>query len=251
MKLKWTVTKSDAAKVQELLILQANNGLVLDRRRRNCSSKRKPVPDRSQFWRELVNMRLTSRNRSSPTGRVGQFAAQDPYPLEYTELLHQRDLASFIYATLEEFGGIRDWRIIARQLAANFQHLEDGVWDVTLTQCSRLDRNVSREVEAEVANYIMGEFAGFGPKQSRNLLQSLGLTRYEVPIDSRVINWLNEFGFPIILSPSPLSDINYYSFVLDGLQELSESVGEFPCVIDAAIFSLPDGEQWDDYFASI
>ena len=28
--------------------------------------------------------------------------------------------------------------------------------------------------------------AGFGPKQARNLLQGLGLTRYEIPIDSRI-----------------------------------------------------------------
>jgi hypothetical protein len=36
-----------------------------------------------------------------------------------------------------------------------------------------------------VAGYIQETFEGFGPKQSRNLLQALGLTRYEIPIDIR------------------------------------------------------------------
>src|SRR3712207_8726784 len=33
---------------------------------------------------------------------------------------------------------------------------------------------------------------GFGPKQSRNLLQGLGLTRYEIPIDIRITRWFND-----------------------------------------------------------
>ena len=56
----------------------------------------------------------------------------------------------------------------------------------TLAQCSRLiGPETPRETEAEVADYINDTFRGFGPKQSRNILQELGLTRYEIPIDNR------------------------------------------------------------------
>jgi hypothetical protein len=34
------------------------------------------------------------------------------------------------------------------------------------------------------------------------LLQGLGLTKYEIHIDSRITGWLNEFGLPVALSPS-------------------------------------------------
>ncbi|MEY9595889.1 hypothetical protein AB7M74_011300 [Bradyrhizobium japonicum] len=96
-----------------------------------------------------------------------------------------------------------------------------------------------------MARYIQDTFSGFGPKQSRNLLQSLWLTRYEIPIDSRVIDWLNEeFQFPVRLSSEALSDINYYIFVSDGIQELCEKSGVIPCVFDAAIFALKDGDNW-------
>jgi hypothetical protein len=33
---------------------------------------------------------------------------------------------------------------------------------------------------------------GVGPTQARNLLQSLGLTWYEIPLDSRVVRWLRD-----------------------------------------------------------
>ena len=48
--------------------------------------------------------------------------------------------------------------------------------------------------------------------QCGDLLQALGLTRYEIPIDSRVTRWLNEFGFPIELSPAALGDIGLFGF---------------------------------------
>ena len=95
-----------------------------------------------------------------------------------------------------------------------------------------------------MAKYIQDRFDGFGPKQSRNVLQALGLTRYEIPIDSRITDWLNEFGFPVRLSGDALSDRNYYNFVSDGIQILCEKCDVFPCVLDAAIFSSKDGDGW-------
>lgn len=44
---------------------------------------------------------------------------------------------------------------------------------------------------AEAANFIQDRFKGFVPKQSRNLFQTTGLSRYETPIDSRITKWLN------------------------------------------------------------
>jgi hypothetical protein len=38
--------------------------------------------------------------------------------------------------------------------------------------------------ERKCAEMINDTLLGFGPKQSRNLLQRLGLTKYEIPIDS-------------------------------------------------------------------
>jgi thermostable 8-oxoguanine DNA glycosylase len=81
---------------------------------------------------------------------------------------------------------------------------------------------------------------GFGPKQSRSLLQELGLTRYEIPIDVRITKWLNDFGFPVTLSGDASSDRNYYRFVSEGIRELCKACRIYPCLLDAAIFSSYD-----------
>jgi hypothetical protein len=90
------------------------------------------------------------------------------------------------------------------------------------------------------------KFKGFGPKQSRNLLQGLGLSRFEIPIDSRITKWLNAIGFPLKLTANALQDRNYYNFVSDGFQKLCEACEIMPCVLDAAIFSSFDEGKWTE-----
>lgn len=77
-------------------------------------------------------------------------------------------------------------------------------------------------------------------------MQILGLTRYEVPIDSRIIKWLNERGFPVSLRSQSLSDPGYYALVNDGIRELCRAAGTYPCVLDAVVFSMVDGGAWTE-----
>ncbi|MFD0986252.1 hypothetical protein [Methyloligella solikamskensis] len=169
-----------------------------------------------------------------------------PFPLTYEAMRGRRKPETFIAKALKNSGGIRFGPGIASQLSANFRRLEDGEWRRTLQQCNRLRKPVSQAVEKEVAEYIQETFHGFGPKQSRNLLQALGLTRYEIPIDSRVTDWLNEFGFPVRLTAAGLADGNYYDFISDGIQALCAASDVYPCVLDAAIFALRDGDSWTE-----
>ena len=66
---------------------------------------------------------------------------------------------------------------------------------------------------------------------------------YEIPIDSRITKWLNDFGFPIKLSATALADHNYYNFVSDGFQVICKACDIKPCVMDAVIFSSFD-KKW-------
>ena len=101
-------------------------------------------------------------------------------------------------------------------------------------------------VEREACSLVQN-LKGIGPKQSRNLWQALGLTRYEIPIDSRIIKWLNKNGFAFILSASGLSDERYYQLVMDGIQTWCLKSDVFPCVLDASIFSSYD-EEWPEEY---
>jgi hypothetical protein len=110
--------------------------------------------------------------------------------------------------------------LLAGETSTNLTKLEDNLWGPTLDILDSLRTNKIIGLEREAADFIDNHFAGFGPKQSRNQLQSLGLTQHEIPIDSRITKWLNQFGFPVRLSASALADPNYYCFVMDGFQAL-------------------------------
>ena len=92
---------------------------------------------------------------------------------------------------------------------------------------------------------IQDNLKGFGPKQSRNLLQILGLTIYEIPIDSRIAKWLNtKLDFPITVSAITLQDLNFYNFVSDAIQNLCEKANVKPCLFDASVFIEGDKGEW-------
>ena len=144
--------------------------------------------------------------------------------------------------TINDFGGIRRGTRLADEILCNFLWLEQDGWKVINEMAQNLINVQTPEAEIESADFIDHNLKGFGPKQARNLLQSLGLTKYEIPIDSRVSKWMNNFGFPLELSPAALSDGNYYKFVSEGFRKMCAACNIYPCLLDAAIFSSFDSE---------
>jgi hypothetical protein len=156
------------------------------------------------------------------------------------------DNRGFVVSTLSAVSGLRDYNVAADQFEKNFKSLEAEGWKSTLDSCNTLLGDASIEEERNAARYLM-RFEGIGPKQSRNILQALCLTRYEIPLDSRVIQWLkDELRFPIPVSTSLLSDSAYYDFVMTTIQKLCGQAGVFPCMLDAAIFSKRDPDTWTE-----
>jgi hypothetical protein len=208
--------------------------------------KDKPPITEEQFWECMVGCLLTTQQKSGPNSRVAAFIGQIPFPLRYEACMsHQDDLLDFAQDVLTKAGGLRRTRHIAAGISANLATLEGKWgWQRFFSMLDRLREVQTQETERTVAHFIDARLCGFGPKQSRNLLQWLGLTRYEIPIDSRVTKWLNnDFGFPLKLSATALADLNYYEFVLDAVQQLCREADVFPCVLDAAVFSSFDGED--------
>lgn len=239
MKIVWQIDSKDIKKVQDFFSNYQDDEFVQHRIKVNLSEpKRKVVKD--SFWRAMVHCPLTTQQRVGPGSAVDNFSRLEPFPLSYEECIAQTNLQSYAEKTLSDFGGIRRWRKIAEAIAVNMNQLErEGLWGPTLEKLNKLCMNQPISVERETADFIQKHFREFGPKQSRNLLQGqgLGLTRYEIPLDRRVIQWFNNsFDFPVRLSGKPLADRDYYVFVLDGIQQLCEQSGVYPCLLDAAIF---------------
>jgi hypothetical protein len=145
---------------------------------------------------------------------------------------------------LQSHGGIRRVDTIAHQLAEGMTILQSAEGNQVKATLRRLESHRGVGPERKSARYLAETFSGLGPKQSRNLLQYLGLTRHEIPLDSRLVKWLNQYGFPLQLTAAGLSDPAYYEFVLDGVQALCKAAKVYPCIFDAAVFSSFDDGSW-------
>jgi hypothetical protein len=245
MKHTWVIEPDDIEKVKVFFDQHRDSPIVRRRIERNLS-RQKPPLSRDTIWLQLVACLLTTQQRSGPTDAVTRLILTKPFPLAYDACRKEADVEAFTKELLTAFGGVQRTNRIAAELAANLHLLEGGLWRRTLGELNYLRHARQASAEPHAADFVADHFAGFGPKQSRNLLQSLGLTRYEIPLDSRVVRWLNDFGFPLRLSAPALADRHYYAFVTEGLQRLCEACRVVPCVLDAAIFASFDKEGWTE-----
>jgi len=245
MKITWQIGERDVKKVKIFFDRHKDNPFVKHRINRNIKGSA-PKATKNIFWEAMISCLLTTQQRSGPDSAVTRFICTNPFPLNFPLCSSQSNLEEFVSDIITKFGGIRRANKIAEAVSGNLDWLENGGWHRIFRMADSLEDNETIELERESAEYIDYHLKGFGPKQARNLLQSLGLTRYEIPVDSRIIKWLNDFGFPVKLSSAGLTDKNYYNFIMDGLQQLCERSGIYPCVIDAAIFSSFDVEWPED-----
>ena len=243
MELVWHISTADIDRVRDFLSAAAKDPLVEARVATNLATRKEKL-SKAGFWHALVGCLLTTQQKSGPNSAVARFMRARPFPISYNLCRSESATHSFVTAVLSDFGGIRRSTRIGKELAANLTTLQGGRWDEVLERVNSLLPAATREKELEVAEYLDELLIGLGPKQSRNLLQGVGFTKYEIPIDSRITKWLNRFGFPIHLSAAALADRHYYNFVSTGVQQLCAAAGAFPCIFDAAIFASFDAHQW-------
>jgi len=245
MKLVFKITAAEARAARSFFDQWAADPFVKKRRDRNVGRKRRSV-NRAVFWEALVSALLTTQQRSGPDSPVNRFIASTPFPLTLKACRSHQPPERFILNRITAANGLRRGPTIAGQLGTNLQWLESAGWTSLMPSLRSLEGGTNATQEREAAQTLAAHLLGIGPKQSRNLLQMLGLTRFEIPIDSRISKWLNRFGFPIPLTAAGLSDPGCYELFLDGFQELCRRAGVLPCMMDAAIFASFDKGAWTD-----
>ena len=243
MKILWEISVKDIQKTKEFVKLHHNNNFVQARIKRNLT-KTKPRTTKSALWRNLVSCLVTTQQRSGPNSLVNIFLNSESFLLDYS-LCKSKSRIEFSAERVLAKYRLRRSNVLAKEINENLIYFKSH-WKEISEQLEKLRINQNIKTERRIAGYFQEIFKGIGPKQSRNLLQSLGLTRYEIPIDSRITKWLNSFGFPVKLTAQGLSDTNYYNFISDGIQHLCKKSNLYPCVLDAAIFSSFDKQQWTE-----
>lgn len=249
MDIQWLIKDSDVELVRAFVSRHRGKSFVRRRIEENVDGEIPPFT-RDWFWEAMVSCLLTTQQRSGPHTAVTRFLVTKPFPLRLDACKGCPDLRSFVAETITSFGGLRRANKIAGAVAKNKLWLDGDGWQGIerhaaglLAQRERAPRPADKWPEREAARFVSGHMAEFGPKQSRNLWQMLGYTRFETPVDSRITKWLNSIGFPVRLSANTLSDHAYYEFVMDGVQALCEACEVHPCVLDACVFASYD-EEW-------
>jgi hypothetical protein len=247
MKIHWQVDKADIAAVQTMMSEQADNAMVMNRRRKNVEGPG-PTFNRDTFWHALVSCLLTTQQRSGPTSAVTRILSEEPFQLSLDRCTQVSALE--LQGIIRSFGGLRRGPTIADQIITNLRFLADDGWATMEDEAAKLfplrqapPSKSAVSVERAAALVAQG-FRGVGPKQSRNLWQLYGLTRFEIPIDSRIGKWLRSIRFPVPTSVGALGDEDCYQLVSDGVQALCEASGVLPCMLDAAVFASFDGDGW-------
>jgi len=246
MKLTWEIENTDIDKVQTFYGQYKDNAFVQHRIERNILGNILPFTKQT-FWNEMILSLLTTQQRSGPNSPLTKFYLNGIEDIGYSKCLESKDVRSLVCERIKK-ANLRFYNTIAANVETNLKWLENRGWNVLGEAISLLPTD-SYEAERKAAETIRKSLRGFGPKQSRNLLQSMGYTKFETPIDSRITKWLKKFGFPVSISASALSDPNYYHFLSDGFQALCKASGLYPCLMDAAIFASYDGD-WSGVFDS-
>lgn len=243
MEIIYKISSNEVKRLKDFYDKWLEDPFVVRRYEKNVLKKNGQIA-KPQIWETMISCLLSTQQRSGPESFVTKFIAAKAFPLKYTDCLNQKDCSKYIKDVISNFKGLRRANTIGKESDHNLKWLEKEGWAILLPKFEDLDQNNSPEKERVIANLVAKHLKGFGPKQSRNLLQSLGLTKYEIPIDSRIVKWLNNFGFPLKLNATALSDKAYYEFVSDVFQVLCDKANIYPCLMDAAIFTSFDKGKW-------
>lgn len=241
MHLKWDVRTDTLEKWRKFVDANIDNQFVIDRRKRNITRRSIDLSD-GRIWHVLVGCQVTTQQRSGPKSKVSKFLSSKKSPaLDYERCVKSRNRVAFLESQLEK-AELWRFKVIAKNLSITLRYFETDGMDELRERLETIRKNSSIKKERKVADFLCGSkmYPGLGPKQSRNFIQWLGLSRYEIPIDSRITKVMKRMGCAFVPSGNALGDKTVYILVQDVLQEIATELGIYPCVLDACIFSSFD-----------
>ena len=214
MKVEWTITDDFIKAFKDLMSKNKDSDVVRERKQKNIERKAEALLESNSFVVDYKKIRSKSED-------------------EIRQELQKN--------------GLRRNEKIASYLLSIIQALENGEWKNLEEKLNYLKDHDTPKTEKETVNYILQAkngkekiYEGLGLKQSRNFLLWLGLTQYEIPIDSRCLKVLASCGAGFVPTASALQDPVTYAFLEEGIQLASKKLGIKPCIFDAYCFVSPE-----------
>jgi N-glycosylase/DNA lyase len=238
--------KADVRRLRTTFASLKDHDLVKERFEKNIAPMARK-PGRSGIWRQLTTALATSGTRSTEGSGMWRLAHERVFPLRLTQVrswypkiekpaeqvfrsyrvrfpLRKAQFVTANYKTLFRDGGIKELDDLIEQL-----------WTLRQSPARQTER-ACREERRICGEVLQVGLKGIGNKQCRNWLQGVGLLRYEVPLDSRVLKFLKPMMKGIPLEQELLGTAAYYHFIEDAVQALCRKARILPCVVDAMMF---------------
>lgn len=184
------------------------------------------------FWRAIVKGILTTQTTNNKTFRdnIKELKIDN-----YSYMKKVEDKAEYV----KKLSGIRFTNKKPKAISRSMDILNEK-WNEIKKHLETIKDETTLEKERKVADYIRITFQGnqIKFKQSRNIIQMMGLSQYVVPLDSRVMGILQEHGgIKMPGQKHPLNSNCGYCDIEDQVNELCAALGVKPCIFDACAFA--------------
>lgn len=235
MEIIWKLSDSDINKVRDYVKNNMNQNveMIINRNINHIDRK----IDKDSILRTMLICLLSSETDSYPERKIEQMLKKKQELLNYQYLFKVRNIEYLFQEVFQTFGITKYANKVPKYFSTNFEFLEETDWDLGLEINSSITNELTKYDERKLADMVDKSFKGFGSKEARSFLLELGVTKYEIPIDHKLIKWLENFDFPIKFTKTALQDILFYHFVSDGIQKLCEVSEIYPCVLYTSIIS--------------
>ncbi|NKB32636.1 MAG: hypothetical protein GKR91_06015 [Pseudomonadales bacterium] len=233
MEPKWSITDFDIEKWRKFVKTVKNTKKVKERIEKNVKRKR-IILSKKKIWYVIVGCQITTQQRSDEGSKVDLFLKSKSFVHNFDRYKKTKSKITAVKNELVTYG-IGKNKQISEYLKEIYDLLEGGDWVILIESLKSLKKNTTIRKERETAKYVT-RYKGLGNKQSRNFLQWLGVSKFEIPIDSRVTNKMKKMVCEFVPSPSALQDISTYLFLENSLQIISKKLYIHPCVLDACMF---------------
>ncbi len=241
MKIIWDLDDSDIKKVIDF-VNENKTPFVENRMNRNIKRK-ETIINKDIIIKNILMCLLTTPYDSYQDEKLTAFFNKKPFIITDGFLSNEYDIRNTVLEVLKS-NGLTPSNKIINSFIRNYFYLLQTKWGILADLDNCIIEDYTKDKERDLADNIDMIFKGFGSIQARSFLQALGLTRYEIPINFIMIEWLKNFGFPIFFSPIALQDKSFYHFISDGIQLLCDKANIYPCILYATIFSSNVTDDW-------
>lgn len=233
------LTKADKCRWKDLWEL-INSEIQIKREIKNRLKIRKKCPTDQEIWDALVIGIVTSQQKSGPNSVVHLFLneirKQEQFGLQ--QLCDRPELIKKI----PHFEELRFNKKIYFFMTDALDKYKNNHWKTIKLAFKDLMKGAPNLIkEREVANELQTCFKGIGLKQSRNMLQSLHLSQYMIPLDSKVMRILKSMNNgKSLVGTLALQDQIIYMEIENTINELCENLKVLPCYFDGVLFHHTD-----------